>query len=55
MYFRQTFEADKYLVAEWLTSSQEILPEVMKMFEQSFNSGETSEEEKNGAGPTAEA
>jgi len=54
-YFRQTFDADKYLVAEWLTSSQDILPEVMKMFEQSFNSGETSEEEQNVAGPTAEA
>jgi putative N-acetylmannosamine-6-phosphate epimerase len=54
-YFRQTFEADKYLVAEWLTTSQDILPEVMKMFEQSFNSGEASEEEKNVSGPTPEA
>jgi hypothetical protein len=54
-YFRQTFEADKYIVAEWLTTSQDILPEVMKMFEQSFNSGETSEGEKNVSGPTPEA
>jgi hypothetical protein len=54
-YFRQTFEADKYLVAEWLTTSQDILPEVMKMFEQSFNSGEVSEEEKNAVSPTPEA
>ncbi|MGI9159732.1 MAG: hypothetical protein ACR2K1_08270 [Saprospiraceae bacterium] len=54
-YFRQTFEADKYLVAEWLTTSQDVLPEVMKMFEQSFNSGEVSEEEKNVSGPTPEA
>ena len=54
-YFRQTFDADKYTVAEWLTNSQETLPEVMKMFEQSFNTGETPEEEKNGASPTAEA
>jgi hypothetical protein len=54
-YFRQTFEADKYLVAEWLTTSQDILPEVMKMFEQSFNSGEASEEEKNAVSPTPEA
>jgi putative N-acetylmannosamine-6-phosphate epimerase len=53
-YFRQTFEADKYLVAEWLTTSQDILPEVMKMFEQSFNSGE-AEEEKNAVSPTPEA
>jgi hypothetical protein len=27
----------------------------MKMFEQSFNTGETPDDEKNGAGPTAEA
>lgn len=54
-YFRQTFEADKYLVAEWLTNSQDILPEVMRMFEQSFNTGESSEEEKNAVSPTPEA
>ena len=55
MYFKQTFDADKYTVAEWLTSSQDILPEVMKMFEQSFNTGESTDDEKNGASPTAEA
>ena len=54
-YFRQTFDADKYMVAEWLTSSQDILPDIMKMFEQSFNTGESTDDEKNGASPTAEA